>query len=175
MINVLIAVLALFCVNAQAAPQAAQPAIIPPQVSVKSIAEADVMSFRQWKGREVERIRTQIQGLDDQIQDLTAQEFVTTNFKQSERGEFDKQLAEAKFNLEVVLELTVNDYFVLYLSQFKDKQNAFAQAAGKLDKTELVQLMMAYDQHLQSTRGLGDTTMSPLTGGVNDSVGPGSL
>jgi hypothetical protein len=45
--------------------------------------------------------------------------------------------------------LTVNDYFVLYLSQFKQR-DAFVDAAKKLTPEEAADLMLAYQKYLAS-------------------------
>jgi hypothetical protein len=67
----------------------------------------------------------------------------------------------------VAQELAVNDYFVLYLSQFKSR-DAFIEAAKKLTPEEAADLMMSYQKHLAGSQdqdvivpssGLGTTSV----------------
>ncbi|HMS10269.1 MAG TPA: hypothetical protein PKE66_12335, partial [Pyrinomonadaceae bacterium] len=56
-------------------------------------------------------------------------------------------LRQAQLNVQIAHELTVNDYFVLYLSQLKGRE-AFLEAAKKLTPEETADLMVAYQRHL---------------------------
>ncbi len=58
-----------------------------------------------------------------------------------------QRLRQAELSLEIAQELNVNDYFILYLSQFQSRE-AFEEAAGKLSKAEVGQLLMAYKKQL---------------------------
>lgn len=55
----------------------------------------------------------------------------------------DPRLQQARLNLEIAQELTVSDYFVLYLSQFKDRE-AFVEAAKKLTPEDMADLLMHF-------------------------------
>lgn len=59
----------------------------------------------------------------------------------------DQRLRQAQLNVQIAHELTVNDYFVLYLSQFKER-GAFLEAAKKLTPEETADLMVTYQRHL---------------------------
>ncbi len=58
------------------------------------------------------------------------------------------ELSQAQFNLEVVKDLSVKDYFILYLSKQENRQEAYRIAATKLEPSELAELMSAYEQSM---------------------------
>ncbi|MES2963194.1 MAG: hypothetical protein V4760_04830 [Bdellovibrionota bacterium] len=122
-----------------------------------------VMGFQAWKASRVEEAKTQI----DRIQGEAGVDKVTGERAPGEKNpvvkgaetkslakdrlqkspRIDQRLQQAQLNLEIAQELSVNDYFVLYLSPFKDR-SAFQEAARKLSVDETADLMLAYQRSL---------------------------
>lgn len=55
----------------------------------------------------------------------------------------EADLSEAVAALEVVKELTMKDYFTVYLQQFKNDPTAIQQLATEMDKTEIAEILMS--------------------------------
>ena len=127
-----------------------------------------VMSFRDWKSFEVRRMKDRVAVVQNQLSELTDQEFITAKVKDDERKRLSQKLSQTKFNLEVMQELSVNDYFILYLSRMGDKRAAFVSAASKLSPSELAELLMAYDKQLSNSGSGSDLGISPLMGDLRE-------
>lgn len=125
------------------------PTLILLAVLVSASAQAEistvgVMGFQSWKAARVDDAKAEL----EKLQGDGAQAKVDVKPKAPQKvSRGDQKLQQASLNLEIVQELTVNDYFVLYLNQFKDR-SAFLEAARKLNSDEAADLMMAYQKHL---------------------------
>lgn len=129
-------------------------------------ADLSVMGFQTWKASRIDDARSAVDRLSDQDRESATptpkaarrgkQEIGSRLQIASKNGRPDQRLQQAQINLEMAQELTVNDYFVLYLSQFKQKE-AFVEAAKKLSPEEAADLMMSYQKRLSS----GDADVSP--------------
>ncbi len=106
------------------------------------ITSVGVLGFQAWKNERIEAAKADLEKA--QAEAPQAKDVRKAPQKLS-RG--DQKLQQAQLNLEIVQELTVNDYFVLYLNQFKDR-SAFLEAARKLNSDEAADLMIAYQKHL---------------------------
>jgi len=96
-----------------------------------------IKGFQEWKAEKIQASAQQMTLLKFQIQKSQAE----GNKKNVEV--FEKQLDQIKWNLEVVQDLSVTDYFVLYLSQHPHPER-FSIAATKMSTKEVAQLMEAY-------------------------------
>jgi len=137
----------------------------------------EVLSFRAWKLSRVEQAqsaldraalealkeqsrRTRVDRQRAQLQSLKAdQEPVSvsrplpkgTPTRVQRRGAAESPLAQAQLNLALANELTLNDYFVLYLSQLRDP-GLILTAAKKMAPEEVAELMIAYKRQLDGGR-----------------------
>ena len=93
----------------------------------------EIMGFKTWKSGRVDEAKAAVQRiqLDSSLGAAHA----------------DRRLEQARLNVEISQELTVNDYFVLYLKPMKSK-DAFVEAARKLSPDEVSELMVAYQKQL---------------------------
>ncbi len=116
----------------------------------------NVLGFQAWKTSRVDDAKANLDriqlekaanGRPDKKAD--AKEAATSRLQRATRS--DQKLQQAQLNFEVAQELTVNDYFVLYLSQFKHR-DAFVEAAKKLTPEEAADLMMSYQKHLAGSQ-----------------------
>ena len=80
-------------------------------------------------------------------------------------GRPDQHLSQAQLNYEIAQELSVNDYFVLYLSQFKER-SALTEAARKLSVEETADLMAAYQKALLANGASETGIPSSLSSGL---------
>ncbi len=95
------------------------------------IARADVISFQDWKKLKINE--AQIQSLPTETSRAAAANIAKANKSQ--------KLEASKLALQIAQELTIEDYFALYLSQFKDRAD-FVEAAKKLNATEMGDLLL---------------------------------
>ncbi len=76
----------------------------------------------------------------------------TTNRMQKNGKEGDSRLQQVQLNFDIANELSVSDYFVLYINQL-NTPNAIREAAEKMSPEEVAELMWAYKKQLESGRG----------------------
>ncbi len=103
-----------------------------------------IKGYREWK--------------TDKILAATTQTNVTrallvkakTEGQKSNAETLDRELTQLQWNLDAAKDLSVTDYFVLYLSQ-QTAADRFQQAAPKLNTVEIAELMEAYANTLGRT------------------------
>ncbi|MEZ0392777.1 MAG: hypothetical protein ACAH59_11210 [Pseudobdellovibrionaceae bacterium] len=96
-----------------------------------------VKGFQEWRTDKIQAAVNQMLVVKSQILRAHGE----PNKKNLEN--LEKQLDQIKWNLEVAKDLSVTDYFVLYLSQHSNPDR-FQQAALKMSAKEVAQLMEAY-------------------------------
>ena len=122
------------------------------------IARADVMSFQDWKKLKVGEAQVQTTGAPAETKSPAS----TTNSPKT--GKVPK-IEASKLALEIAQELTIDDYFALYLSQFKDKSD-FSEAAKKLTPSEMGDLLLTLKNTMNksnSNETPQNLSYSPLT------------
>jgi hypothetical protein len=105
---------------------------------------SSIKGFYEWKNEKIQAAGNQISLTRVQIQKAQAD----LNKKTVEG--LEKQLDQLKWNMEVAQDLSVTDYFVLYLSQ-QTQSDRFTQAAARLTTKEVAELMQAYANTLGSS------------------------
>lgn len=71
----------------------------------------------------------------------------------------DARIEQARMNLEIAQDLTVNDYLVLYLSQFKSRE-AMVDVARRMAPEEVADLLISH-QKLSSGGQVAEHSMAP--------------
>lgn len=121
---------------------------LPPETEAKAVAKAQlddvqILGFQSWKAQKIDEAAKNLSNIEAAAR--------AENSKASPKNNTPKKpnqkLQEAKMNFEIARELSVNDYFVLYLSQFQSRQ-ALAEAAKKLSSDEMAELMQAFQRSL---------------------------
>lgn len=107
-----------------------------------------IKGYQEWKGEKIQYAMSQGALLKAQIIKAQAE----GNKKQVET--LEKQQTQINWNLDVARELSVTDYFVLYLSQ-QPHPDRFQQAAQKMSTKEVAELIEAY----ANTLGTSPTEM----------------
>jgi len=116
-------------------------------------AELSVLSFNDWKSNKVQAAQDQYSALESEYLAKKKQ-----NSADSQLIKLYKELKDSKSNVNELSDLSVTDYFIGYLSQFKAKKLAFQSAVTKLGPTEVSELMEAYANSLLKTSGDGLST-----------------
>jgi hypothetical protein len=101
-----------------------------PAFAVTSLGP-DVQSFKTWKTQKVKEA------------EATVKKAKLTPHKENH----EEELYRALLSLEMSKELTVNDYFVIYLSNHKAGKKAFQTAVQKLSEAELAALLWTLKPH----------------------------
>jgi flagellar motor protein MotB len=139
-------------------------------IGAQAVAKSDlnVLGFQAWKTSRIDEAKAAVDRLSDQEKEAATPNPKSARKNKHELGNrlqvaskssrVDQRVQQAQINLEMAHELTVNDYFVLYLSQFKQKE-AFIEAAKKLSADESADLMMSYQKRLSA----GDNDLSSST------------
>ena len=109
-------------------------------------ADVSVVSFQAWKTSRIEETRTALEKLQQQEKPAAMGKKPDAKILAAAKNlKSDPKFQQAQLNLEIAQELTVNDYFILYLSQFNARE-AFVEAARKLSPEESADLMMSYQK-----------------------------
>lgn len=103
------------------------------------INSTGVLGFQAWKTQRIDEARTTLEKIQAEAQPQAA--------KPQEAKKKYQQFQQAQLNLQIVQELTISDYFTLYLSQLKDR-SSMLDAARKLSADEIADLMVAYQKAL---------------------------
>lgn len=74
----------------------------------------------------------------------------------------DNELRVAQENLQIAQELSVEDYFVVYLSRFKSRPDAIQSVASRMSKDEVAELIRAMLNRGESTT-TQNGTLPPAT------------
>jgi hypothetical protein len=153
-------------------------------LSVTSLAfgaEGGILGFQAWKNSRVDEAKANLERLQQDLQgneknpagEKTPKDAkdpkkesapsATASREDAPRGlkptRPDQKLEQAQVNVELANELSVQDYFVLYLNQFKTR-DAFLEVAKKLSPEETAELMMSYKKQLDGNDS--DSLPTPL-------------
>lgn len=130
-------------------------------VCLKSFAlpasqQQSLKTFNEWK---LDKVNTAIQQTSQtRVQALKAK--ARGDIKNLEA--LNKQISQLNWNLEVAKDLTLTDYFVLYLAQQPGK-DLFKQIAPKMTTQEVADLMQAYAKTLSTSPSPDVETSSPAS------------
>lgn len=98
--------------------------------------DAKPLSFDQWKAGQVTEAQNQVTRLSNRIT-LLKNSSVDIN----EINKLESSRRVAAKNVEFAGELTLEDYFNVYLSQFADRDAALLSAAKSMSKSEVAMLL----------------------------------
>lgn len=134
-------------------------------------ASAEVLGFRAWKTQRIdeaklalERVTTESSNDKRSPTAPTAEVRSAGTLMQVKKlSKAETRINQAKMNLELAAEFTINDYFVLYLSQQANAE-AIPEAAKKMSPEEVAELMLAYKKRLEAHHS--DVGLAPLPAGT---------
>jgi hypothetical protein len=116
-------------------------------------AETAVLSFNEWKAQKIQNVQAQYKSLEETY--LAKKKI---NPQDSSLKGLYAELKHTKESSSELNDLSVTDYFIGYLSQFKNKKSVFQTAISKLAPDEISELMSAYANSLLKTSGEGLST-----------------
>ncbi len=106
------------------------------------INPSGVLGFTAWRQSRIDEAK----GALEKIQTEAQVDKPQAARPQEAKRKF-QQYQQALLNIQIVQELTISDYFTLYLSQLKDR-SMMIDAAKKLSAEEIADLMTAYQRAL---------------------------
>jgi hypothetical protein len=112
--------------------------------------ESAVLSFKEWKGQKIQLAQTEYKSLEEEYLNKKRETPQDPKLKA-----LYSELKHSKESLGELSDLSVTDYFIAYLSQFKAKKAVFQTALSKLASDEISELMTAYANSLLKTSGEG--------------------
>lgn len=132
------------------------PAASSPVVTVPG---SEVLSFQAWKQLRVNEARSVLEKLQAEFPPTTSTPSVVMKalppggvgraaLTRGPRAE--QRLEQAKLNLEFAQDLTIHEYFVVYLSQFTPSRQLYLDVAKKMSTEETAEVLMAL-RSLQAT------------------------
>lgn len=136
-------------------------------------SQITIRGFHEWKSDKIQAAFHQLLVVKGQMQKALME-----NNKRTVDG-LNKQIEQIKWNIEAAKDLSVTDYFVIYLSQQKHPDR-FQQAAAKMSTKEVAQLMEAYANTLGTTpteaivessqQALVPAKLAPQAGQIRDQM-----
>ncbi|GEM_PF-3386411 len=123
----------------------------------------NVKSYKEWKNEKVQIAIKKVTITKAQIEyrklnKQFLQKDEPTNAKDPEADRLEAQLKNDLYSLEVAQELSVTDYFAIYLTKQDNKTDAYKEAAEKMTPDEVGQLIKAYADSMFSANGGGAPT-----------------
>lgn len=131
-----------------------------------------VKGYKEWKNEKVQSAIKKVTITRAQIdyKKLNKQIFQKTEAglgKDIEIEKLEAQLKNDLFSLEIVQQLGVQDYFAIYLTKLENKNDAYKEAAQKMNSEEITELINAFADSFVSSQGGGamDSSMAPSASG----------
>lgn len=131
-----------------ASTQPAPPPSAPPATT--ATADGGVVAYPAWKATRVEEARLALERInfDRNVENIPATS--EPKKKTSTTRTTDQRFEQAKLNLEIARELTVNDYLAIYLPQVRSRDAIF-ELAKKMSIAEVAEILMAYQKQAASS------------------------
>lgn len=152
----------------------AQPVAVPPTVTAlnvvtpaKVVAKSltTVKSYKEWKNEKVQSAIKKVTITKAQIEykKLNKQIFQKTEAglgKDIDMEKLENQLKSDLFSLDAAQMLSVQDYFAIYLTKLENKNEAFKEAAQKMNSDEVAELINAFAESMVGSQGTPATAPS---------------
>lgn len=122
-----------------------------------------VMGFQYWKQLQIDEAKQVLERVQASSPTLNGSAPANESNKSPKLIRMDQRLKQSQLNLEIAQELTVNDYFLIYLSQFKGK-DSLIEAAKRLSPDEVAELLMSYQRYLSRADQVDAPASGLLTG-----------
>ena len=162
---VLVATSSVFAAGSTAAGNPVLAPLTPPALIIKAALPLPVVpivitvkSYREWKNEKVQLAIKKVTITKAQIEyrklnKQFLQKSEPTPAKDPEADRLEAQLKNDLYSFEVAQELSVTDYFAIYLTKQENKPDAYKEAAAKMTPDEVGQLIKAYADSMFSTNG----------------------
>ena len=132
------------------------------------MSQSYVQSYKEWRQEKIQRAKSKVALTRAQITQINSKKLNIQNLQNLQKAESNSSLdleiekLEAKlkndiFSLEVAQQLTVQDYFAIYLTKLENKKEAYKGAAEKMNTEEVTELINAFADSFSSTQSNGIT------------------
>ncbi len=121
----------------------------------------EVMSLSQWRNQQVINAENRVVRLSNQI---TTVKYKTGKLNDIRSLESSRRVALQ--NIELAKELTIEDYFNVYLNQFSDSDAALANAAKGMSRTEVASLLKLLLQSKSKAATIDHQSSSSVITGI---------
>lgn len=140
-----------------------------------SVNISTVKSFKEWKNEKVQSAIKKVTITRAQIEYKKLNKQI---FKKTEAGlgkdidieKLETQLKTDMFSLEAAQLLGVQDYFAIYLTKLENKNEAFKEAAQKMNPDEVAELINAFADSMVGSQGEAVTAPAAASDGYEDKV-----
>ncbi|MBN8535486.1 MAG: hypothetical protein J0M15_00410 [Deltaproteobacteria bacterium] len=132
------------------------------------MSQSYVQSYKEWRQEKIQRAKSKVALTRAQITQINSKKLNIQNLQNLQKAESSSGLdleiekLEAKlkndlFSLEVAQQLTVQDYFAIYLTKLENKKEAYKGAAEKMNTEEVTELINAFADSFSGTQSNGIT------------------
>lgn len=136
---------------------------------------ASVKSFKEWKNEKVQSAIKKVTITKAQIEYKRLNKQI---FRKTEAGlgkdidieKLEAQLKTDMFSLEAAQLLGVQDYFAIYLTKLDNKNEAFKEAALKMNSEEVAELINAFADSMVGSQGAPVTAPAATAENYEDKV-----
>lgn len=153
--------------------QAKSAATASKQQAVVSVVS--VKGFKEWKNEKVQSAIKKVTITKAQIEykKLNKQIFRKTEAglgKDIDIEKLESQLKSDLFALDAAQQLGVQDYFAIYLTKLENKNEAFKEAAQKMNSDEVAELINAFADSMVGSQGTPVTAPAAAADSFEDKI-----
>jgi hypothetical protein len=125
-------------------------------IALPAFAETNIQSYKEWKNEKIQMAVSQAMQARAHLLKAKAENNL------SQRPNLEKTLEQRLWHLDIAKELSITDYFVLYLTP-QNQPDRFKLAAQKLSVSEIAELMKAYAAELEDSESTPQPTNPAVT------------
>jgi len=107
--------------------------------------------YKVWRDQQIVEAKNNVVRIANKITLARAGKLPATEMQAKPLERLDNELRVAQENLQIAQELSVEDYFVVYLSRFKSRPDAIQSVASRMSKEEVAELIRAMLNRGEST------------------------
>jgi hypothetical protein len=140
-----------------------------------SVSFVSVKGFKEWKNEKVQSAIKKVTITKAQIEYKKLNKQI---FKKTEAGlgkdidieKLESQLKSDLFALDAAQQLGVQDYFAIYLTKLENKNEAFKEAAQKMNSDEVAELINAFADSMVGSQGAPVTAPAAAADSFEDKI-----
>lgn len=107
--------------------------------------------YKVWRDQQIVEAKNNVVRIANKITLARAGKLPAAEMQAKPLERLDNELRVAQENLQIAQELSVEDYFVVYLSRFKSRPDAIQSVASRMSKDEVAELIRAMLNRGEST------------------------
>lgn len=125
-----------------------------------------VLSFKKWKQNQIIDAQNKVVRLSNKMHLLKTQHFQLNDEQMAEMNKLDIEKQQNRLNLAIdnlqfSKDLTLDDYYAIYLSQYTNNSTALSEYLKSASNEEMVKVLQAYlqKQSLSSPQNLSQKSI----------------